>query len=71
MDDNVSDPFRSRPTRVQPLDRDGLADLVADYQLRLRSTDRVRVLLQNSNLRYSAPQHLVLRIRKSLVIVRS
>lgn len=71
MDDYVSDPFRSRPTRVQLRAREGSPDLIADYQLRLRSTDRVRVLLQNSNLRYSAPQHLVLRIRKSLVIIRS
>ena len=71
MEDNVSDPFRSRPTRVQAMDRVDSPDPVADYQLRLRSTDRVRVLLQNSNLRYSAPQHLVLRIRKSLVIIRS
>ncbi len=71
MEDNASDPFRSRPARVQAMDRIGSSDLAADYQLRLRSTDRVRVLLQNSNLRYSAPQHLVLRIRKSLVIIRS
>ena len=43
---------------------------VAEFELRLRSTERVRTVIRRSCVRCSAPDHLVVRIRESLVIVR-
>lgn len=70
MDDNPSDPAtadslcESAPSEV--LHRYA----TAEYELRLRSTERVRVLLQKSCSRCAAPHQLVTRIRASLLVVR-
>ena len=60
-DDKLSDPSPPGPHR----------DPAAEYELRLRSTERVRLVLLKSSLRCSAPQHLVTRIRESLITIRS
>ena len=67
----MSDPFPPGPDRgPTEVDSNSLG-ATAEYELRLRSTERVRLVLLNSSLRCSAPQRLVTRIRESLIIVRS
>ena len=71
MDDKLSDPSPPGPHRDATGVDSHLRDATAEYELRLRSTERVRLVLLKSSLRCSAPQHLVTRIRESLIIIRS
>jgi len=43
----------------------------AEFELRLRSTERVRTVVQRSCMRREAPRGLVVRIRESLIILKS
>ena len=42
----------------------------AEYELQLRSTERVRMVVRRSCVQRSAPTSLVVRIRDSLVILK-
>ena len=42
----------------------------AEYELRLRSTERVRTVVQRSCLRRAAPSGLVVKIRESLIVIK-
>ena len=68
MDDKSSDPLAGASAAADSPSTD---DASADYELRLRSTERVRLLLQRRALRCSAPRHLVVKIRQSLIVFRS
>jgi hypothetical protein len=56
----------SGPTRPSPSDTNGSSSLPADFEIRLRSTERVKLVLQRCG-RCSAPQHLLIRIRETLI----
>lgn len=56
------------PVRPSPSDPIGSSSLPADFEIRLRSTERVKVVLQRCE-RCCAPQHLVIRIRETLISV--
>jgi hypothetical protein len=56
------------PMRFSPSDPDGASSLPADFEIRLRSTERVKLVLQRCE-RCCAPQHLLIRIREVLISV--
>jgi hypothetical protein len=61
-----SDPFRQ--SRVSPSDHNGSSNLASDVEIRLRSTERVRFVLQRCE-RSNAPHHLLVRIRETLISI--
>ena len=48
---------------------EGSAQALGEYRMRLRSTERIRLIVQSHSLRVGAPQQLVVRIRRSLSVV--
>jgi len=58
----------SGPTRSSSPDLSGSNGLPADFEIRLRSTERVKLVLQRCE-RCCAPQHLVVRIRETLISI--
>ena len=70
MDDQSSDtidPVLRRPVAEAEISSSG----TAEFELRLRSTERVRTVVRRSCLRREAPHGLVVRIRESLIIFKS
>jgi len=68
MDEKMGDRWTAR-SRDALLSTGG--DSVAsfsEYQMRLRSTERIRLIVMSQSPRVSAPQHLVVRIRESLSV---
>ncbi len=55
--------------RAPSSDHNGSSSLPADVEIRLRSTERVRVVLQRCCERSSAPHHLLVRIRETLISI--
>jgi hypothetical protein len=55
-------------SRTLPSDLDDSSTLPSDVEIRLRSTERVRFLLQRCE-RSSAPHHLLIRIRETLISI--
>ena len=53
---------------ILPSDLNGSSSLPADVEIRLRSTERVKVVLQRCE-RSSAPHHLLVRIRETLISI--
>jgi len=69
MDDQSGD--RPQPLPLEPRSDEDLASVeVGEFELRLRSTERVRTVVRRSCVRCSAPRHLIVRIRESLIVVR-
>jgi hypothetical protein len=54
--------------RTPPSDLDGSSTLPSDVEIRLRSTERIRYVLQRCE-RSSAPHHLLIRIRETLISI--
>ena len=54
--------------RASPSGSNGPSSLPTDFEIRLRSTERVKIVLQRCE-RSCAPDHLVVRIRETLVSV--
>ena len=54
--------------RASSSDLDGSSSFPLDFEIRLRSTERVRVVLQRCG-RSSAPHHLLVRIRETLISI--
>lgn len=58
-------PLRAAPSQ----DCDSASSLPADVELRLRSTERIKLVLQQRCERCSAPVHLLVRIRETIVSI--
>lgn len=58
------------PMRASCPDSNGSSSLTSEVEIRLRSTERVRLVLQRCE-RNSAPHHLLLRIRETLISITS
>ena len=63
-------PLRSTfgPPRANASDSNGSSRLGGDVEIRLRSTERIRLVLQRCG-RSSAPEHLLIRIRETLISI--
>jgi hypothetical protein len=64
-------PSNSLPGQLpaSPSGSNGSSSLPTDVEIRLRSTERVKVVLQQRCERSCAPDHLVVRIRETLISV--
>jgi hypothetical protein len=62
------DPFRE--SRASPSDLNGSSTLPSDVEIRLRSTERVKIVLRRCE-RSNAPHHLLVRIRETLISITS
>lgn len=58
----------SGPSRVTASGANGSSRLAADVEIQLRSTERVKLVLQRCE-RSCAPDHLLLRIRETLISI--
>jgi hypothetical protein len=56
------------PARVSSPGHNGLSNLPSDVEIRLQSTERVKVVLQRCG-RTNAPHHLLVRIRETLISI--
>jgi hypothetical protein len=56
------------PHRAIASDSNGSSRLAGDVEIRLRSTERIKLVLQRCG-RCSAPEHLLIRIRETLISV--
>ena len=54
--------------RASSSDLDGSSGFTPDFEIRLRSTERVKIVLQRCE-RSSAPHHLLVRIRETLISI--
>ena len=69
MDDQSGDTFD--PVLPRPVPEAEIASSgTAEFELRLRSTERVRTVIRRSCLRREAPRGLVVRIRESLIVFK-
>jgi hypothetical protein len=67
MADKPSVNRSSGRSRLSPSDN-GSSRLPPDFEIRLRSTERIKVVLQRCQ-RCCAPQHLLIRIRETLIAI--
>lgn len=58
------------PYRAIASESNGSSQLGGDVEIRLRSTERVKMVLQRCG-RCSAPEHLLIRIRETLISIHS
>ena len=61
-------PATSGPSRAIASDSNGSSRLAADVEIQLRSTERIKVVLQRCG-RSCAPDHLLIRIRETIISI--
>ena len=69
MDEKMGDRLNGCSQHSLPSSGEGSTQEVGEYRMRLRSTERIRLIVQSHSLRVGAPQQLVVRIRRSLSVV--
>ena len=61
-------PLNRSPGPSPSPDSNGSSGFPPDFEIRLRSTERVKIVLQRCE-RSCAPQHLLVRIRETLISI--